>query len=234
MNGIGEKLLKVLIVSIACLFLAFSPLMPRALATGVYDMPSWENVTNTWVVDEGEVLSRITEGTIGSQFEELAKKTGNQVRFVTIRRLDYGETVKSFTDKLFDLWFPTPEAGANQAVLVLDTITNDSAVHLGSQIKLLLGDTITDSLTNETVQIPLKNGNKYNEVLLGASNRLFAVLSGETDPGPPKLVENIEVEATFKSAEETDTNSATIIVVVLLILATVIPMVTYFYYQRSA
>lgn len=234
MNGIGEKLLKVLIVSIACLFLAFSPLMPRALATGVYEIPSWENVTNTWVVDEAEVLSRATEGSISSQLGELAKKTGNQVRFVTIRRLDYGETVKSFTDKLFDLWFPTAEMGANQALLVLDTITNDSAVHTGSQIKLLLGDAVTDSLTNETVQIPLKNGNKYNEVLVGASNRLFAVLSGETDPGPPKLVDNIEVEATFKSAEETDTNSATIIVVVLLILATVIPMVTYFYYQRSA
>ena len=48
---------------------------------------------------------------------------------------------------------------------------------------------------------------------------------------PPEVVDNIQVEGTFKKAEETDQGNATVVVVVLLVLATVIPMVTYFWYQ---
>jgi uncharacterized protein len=77
---------------------------------------------------------------------------------------------------------------------------------------------------------PLKDGAKYNQALLSASRRLVAVLSGETDPGPPQ-VQAINIESTFASAEETDDKSATIWVIVLLFFATVIPMATYFWYS---
>lgn len=67
-------------------------------------------------------------------------------------------------------------------------------------------------------------------------NRLVAVLSGETDPGPPKVVEVALPQSgrNFKTAEETDGTSSTIVVVGLLIAATIIPMVTYFWFQNQS
>jgi len=201
-----------------------------ALATGVYQIP---NLTpnSDWVVDQGEIISRVNEGKISSSFEKLANATGKQVRFVTVRRLDYGETPESFTQGLFEKWFPTPAEQANQILLVLDTVTNGTAIVTGEQVKSLLTDSIAESVVLETLGIPLRNGNKYNQAFINASDRLVAVLSGEPDPGPPEVTETVQAESTFTKAEDTDKGSATAWVVGLLIAATIIPMATYFVYQ---
>lgn len=201
-------------------------------ATGVYQMPSLSAGSNTWVVDTAEILSRISEGAIAKKTKNLARETGWEVRLVAIHRLDYGETAQSFTDKLFEKWFPTPEAGENQIVLVLDNVTNNAAIRTGEGVKSLLTDEIAQSVVAETLQAPLRQGDKYNQAMLDATDRLVAVLSGKPDPGPPEITENIQVEGTFTSAEETKTGTATVVVVVLLILATAIPMATYYWYQR--
>ncbi len=202
-----------------------------ALATGVYEMPILSVGDRTWVFDKGDVLSRNSESNISSVLDTLEQKTGKQVRFVTIHRLDYGETTATFTDQLFQQWFPEKEDQTNQILLVLDTVTNSAAIRTGEGVKSLLPDEIAQSVAGETVQVPLREANKYNEALTAASSRIATVMSGEPDPGAPKVVDNIQVEGTFKTAEETDQGNATVIVVVLLVLATVIPMVTYFWYQ---
>lgn len=204
-----------------------------ALATGVYQMPTLSAGQPTWVLDEADVLSRSTEGQISNQLSDLAEQTGNEVRFVTIRRLDYGETAATFTEKLFQKWFPTPEAGEHQTLYVLDTLTNNGAIYTGEGVKSVMSDEIATSVADETLQMPLRQGDKYNEAFLAATARLTTVLSGQPDPGPPTENDLIEVSRTYKSAEETDTNSATIVVIVVLILATIIPMATYYYYQRN-
>jgi uncharacterized protein len=79
--------------------------------------------------------------------------------------------------------------------------------------------------------VPIRDGNKYNQAFLDANARIVAVLSGQPDPGPPDLTQNVQVASTFKSAEETDTKNSTIWVVVILVVATVVPMATYFFYQ---
>jgi uncharacterized protein len=182
-------------------------------------------------MDRGEILSPITESNINNVLDNLEKQTGQQVRFVTIHRFDYGETADSFVKELFEKWFPTPEAQGNQTLLILDTVTNTSAIRTGAGVKSFLTDDIAQSIVNETLQVPLRQGDKYNEAFLAVSDRLTAVISGKPDPGPPQVVDNVQVEGTFKKAEETDVGNATLIVVLLLILATVIPMVTYFWYQ---
>jgi uncharacterized protein len=202
-----------------------------AQATGVYEIPNLSPGDRTWIIDQGEILSPITESNINSVLDQLAQETGKQVRFVTIHRFDYGETADSFTKELFEKWFPTPEAQANQTLLILDTVTNTSAIRTGEGVKSLLTDDIAQSIVNETLQVPLRQGDKYNEGFLAVSDRLVAVISGKPDPGPPQVVDHVQVEGTFKKAEETDAGNATLIVVVLLVLATVIPMVTYFWYQ---
>ena len=203
-----------------------------ANATGVYQMPSLSAGTHTWIIDQAEVLSRINESEISKKLENLASQTGNEVRIVTVRRLDYGETAESFANKLFEKWFPTPEAQANQTLLVIDTLSSGTAIWTGDKVKSLLTNDIAKSVVAETVLAPLRSGEKYNQAFLDASNRLVAVLSGKPDPGPPHMTEIVSVEGTFKKAEETDTGSATIWVIGLLLAATIIPMATYYLYVR--
>ncbi len=225
------KYIQPLAAAIAIALIASQMAVLPALATGVYEMPMLSAGDRTWVWDKGDVLSRSSESTITSVLDNLETKTGKQVRFVTIHRLDYGETTASFTKQLFEQWFPATEDQTNQILLVLDTVTNSAAIRTGEGVKSLLTDEIAQSVAGETVQVPLREGNKYNEAFTAASDRLATVLSGQPDPGAPEVVDNTQVEGTFKKAEETDQGNATVIVVVLLLLATVIPMVTYFWYQ---
>ena len=226
-----RKCLQPLAAAIAIGLIASQMAVLPALATGVYEMPVLSAGDRTWVFDKGDVLSRSSESNISSVLDNLENQTGKQVRLVTIRRLDYGETTATFTDQLFEQWFPTKEDQTNQILLVLDTVTNSAAIRTGEGVKSLLTDEIAQSVAGETVQVPLREGNKYNEAFAAASTRIATVLSGEPDPGAPQVVDNIQVEGTFKKAEETDQGNATVVVVVLLVLATVIPMVTYFWYQ---
>ncbi|GAX34214.1 photosystem II repair protein Psb32 [Nodularia sp. NIES-3585] len=224
-----KKYLLRLVVPLLMVVLGASVFVSPALATGVYQIP---NLTaSDWVLDQSDIISRVNEGKISSTFEDLAKKTGNEVRFVTIRRLDYGETPESFSQELFEKWFPTPAAQANQTLVVLDTVTNGTAIVTGEEVKPLLTDSIAESVVSETLGVPIRDGNKYNQAFVDASDRLVAVLSGEPDPGPPIVIDTVQVEGTFTKAEDTDQGNATAWVVGLLIAATVIPMATYFVYQ---
>jgi len=226
-----RKYLLPLVTTIAIALIASQMAVFPAFATGVYEMPVLSAGDRTWVWDKGDVLSRSSESTISSVLDNLEKQTGKQVRFVTIHRLDYGETTATFTEQLFEQWFPATEDQTNQILLVLDTVTNSAAIRTGEGVKSLLTDEIAQSVAGETLQVPLREGNKYNEAFTAASDRIVTVLSGQPDPGAPEVVDNTQVESTFKKAEETDQGNATVIVVVLLVLATVIPMVTYFWYQ---
>jgi uncharacterized protein len=211
-----------------------------ANATGVYQIPNLAagdasgkgKALRTWVIDQADVLSRLNEAKISSALENLANQTGNEVRIVTFRRLDYGETAETFANKLFEKWFATPDAQANQTLLVIDTLSSGTAIRTGDKAKSLLTDDIAKSVVAETVLAPLRSGEKYNQAFVDASDRLVAVLSGKPDPGPPQIAETVNVEGTFKKAEETDTGNATIWVIGLLLAATIIPMATYYLYVR--
>jgi uncharacterized protein len=202
-----------------------------AFATGVYQMPNLVADDPTWVVDEGEVVSRLNEGKIAKDLEDLAKQTGYEVRLVTFRHLDYGETPETFANALFAKWYPTSDAQANQTLLVIDTASNSNAIVTGEKVKSVMSDDIAKSVAKETLMAPLRDGNKYNQAFVDVSDRLIAVLSGQPDPGPPKIVDKVQTESTYKKAEETDKGNATAWVVGLLIAATVIPMATYYLYQ---
>jgi uncharacterized protein len=220
-----------LFLSFILLVLAWGFYLAPAQAVGVDDLPRVQAGDSTWVIDEAEVLSRTNEGKLNNTLKKLAQETDKEVRVVTVRHLDYGETVDSLTNGLFERWFSTPKAQANQGLIVLDTITNNIGVRTGEAINALLPTEIIASIVNDTMGIPIRDGNKYNEAILGASDRVAAILSGQADPGAPEAKEDLKIEGTFASAEETDDRSATVWVVVLLIVATVIPMATYFFYQ---
>ena len=225
-SRLGLTALPLLLVVQVCLGAA-----APAGATSVFDLPNLAPGESNWLHDEASVLSRLTRSNLSGALDSLAKKTGNQVHLVTIHRLDYGETVETFAQQLFERWFSTPEAQASQTLLVLDNVTNTVAIRTGDAVKSLLTDDIATSVAQETLMAPLREGDRYNQALMDASDRLVTVLSGEADPGPPVVASTIQTEGTFATPEETAGSNATIWVIGLLIAATVIPMATYFLYQ---
>jgi uncharacterized protein len=200
-----------------------------AIATGVYEMP--EAAPTNHILDQSEVLSRLTEGQISGELNDLAAQHQQNVTLVSIRRLDYGETIASFTQQLFDRWYATPEAKANQTLFVIDSLTNNTSIIQGAQSQAAMASAIATSVAQETVLVPLQQGNRYNQAFLDASARLSQVLSGQADPGAPAAVEFTVPERNFATPEETKESNATVWVVVLLVLSTAIPMATYWFYQ---
>ena len=218
------------LLPIIALILTTQLVIAPAQATSLYEVPGIP--TDSQVLDLANILSRFSEGKITESFTDLKAKTGQEVRFVTIRGLDYEETIESFTEKLFKQWFPTSDTQANQTLMVLDKLTNNSAIYTGEQAKAIIPNAIAQSVAQETLQVPLKVGERYNQGFLDASDRLVAVLSGQADPGPPVVKDNVQVEGTFATPEETQESNATVWVIGLLIAATVIPMATYFWYVK--
>lgn len=223
----GSRLRKLIIT----LFLVFavSSLAAPAIATGLYDLPDFD-ADKVWVVDTADAISNANESKLTKTFQQLAEESGQEVRMVAIRRLDYGETVDSLAEEIFQDWYPTPEARANQTLLVLDTLTNNVAMRSGDSAQKLVTPEITESLIDDTIGYNIRNGNKYNQAFNDAGDRLVAVLSGLEDPGPPEMDDGIQIEGTFTKAEDTDDSSATVWVIGFLIVATVIPMATYYWY----
>jgi uncharacterized protein len=224
------------ILSLVLVFFLSLNITAPVFATGVYEMPNVSAGVPTWVIDRAQVMSRLTKTSISDSLDKLYKETGKEVRFVTIHRLDYGETTQTFTDKLFSKWFPTPESQENQVLITLDNVTNTTGIVTGSGLKDILSDGTANSIAQETMIVPLRDGNKYNQSFSDAVDRLSLILSGKEDPGPPVVKTISAVDRTYKTAEETESGRSnyTIIVIGLLIAATVIPMVTYYWYQNQS
>ncbi|XGB43059.1 MAG: TPM domain-containing protein [Nodosilinea sp. LVE1205-7] len=232
--GLMARLTAALCSLFFCLGLAMTLAVNPAQAIAVFQLPTLSAGATTWLVDDANIISRLNEGKITSQLSNLATTTGTEVRLVTIHHFDYGETVQSFTDKLFDRWYPATTDQANQVLLVLDEVTKTVGIRVGEQAATALPPDLATSVAQQTVLVPLLQGDKYNQALLAASDRLVAVLSGQPDPGAPAFDETFDSqsESTFASAETTEENRGNnaVLLIVLLVLATVIPMATYFWY----
>ncbi len=221
--------LKNLIISTLLLVFTISCLAAPAIATGLFDLPDFDP-NQVWVVDTASAISGANQSKLTKTFKELADQTDQEIRMVAIRRLDYGETVDSLADEIFQDWYKDDEIRANQTLIVLDTLTNNAAIRTGDSARGLVNAEIAQSVIDETVGYNIRKGNKYNQAFLDAGDRLVAVLSGQEDPGPPVVEDEFQTEGTFTTAEDTDDSSATIWVVGFLIVATIIPMATYYWY----
>jgi uncharacterized protein len=198
-----------------------------AWATAVNELPA---TPPQWVLDQAEVFSPSTINQVNRTLTRLAQDTGFQVRVVSLRRLDYGETAASFGEKLFQRWFP--DGGARQVLVTLVARTATADMQAGAAVTPLLPAATALSITQETLLRPVRQ-NIYNQALLDTVERLHLILSGQPDPGPPP--EDVEPTAgNFATVAETHEQRdwATAAVIVLLILATVIPMVTYYWYVQ--
>lgn len=222
-----QRSLQLLVLTGAALLWSGLLALPAA-ATNASEVPDISTSDATWIVDTAEVISRNKENQLNRALKALAKDTDQQLRLVVFRRLDYGLSIDTFADELFARWYPDGETRGNQTLLTLDTITNNIAVRTGAGE--LLTPEIIESTLAENIGQQLREGDKYNQAFEAGIARLATVLAGNPDPGPPAIEDDINVEGTFVSAEDTDTEGSTFWVVVLLVLATAIPMATYYGY----
>ena len=58
-----------------------------ASATGVYEMPGL--TADTWILDQGDVISRFNEGNLTKTFKDLAQETGQAVKHRKVLAKDY-------------------------------------------------------------------------------------------------------------------------------------------------
>src|SRR5687767_11175193 len=89
-----STLLQRLVLSLVLMTLAVQLVALPAIATGIYEMPS--SPPDALLLDQADVVSRLNEGKITKELEDLSKQTGNEVRLVIIRRLDYDENPIGF------------------------------------------------------------------------------------------------------------------------------------------
>lgn len=219
-------------IAILSLVWAFQVFTGVAIASEVIDLPDLTPDDRTWVIDFANVISSSTEKTTSELLEKLELDTGNQVRFVTVQRIDFGQPASEFVSELFDKWFVTPEQRANQTLVLLATEDHRVAIKTGEAVDKLISSEIVNSVAAETMLFPSQKSN-YNQAVTDGMNRLIPVLSGLADPGAPVIV--AETDLSIKPAEiKTEPLSAGLIVGGFLIAATVIPMVTYYWFQNQS
>ncbi|MGA1476306.1 MAG: photosystem II repair protein Psb32 [Prochlorothrix sp.] len=205
--------------------------LPAAWATSLYQLPAAPTEA-TWVLDEPEVLSRLTAIKLRDELKSIAKDTGTEVRMVIISRVEYGQTIQGFMDELLETWYPTPEQQANKVIVGIDILSNSTAIAVGEGSNPSLDSETVASIASTTLAYPAQDGGRYNQALYATQERLSAILSGQGDPGEPQVASEVlnNVNRTYATAEETEGSNATTIVIVVLVIATVVPMVTYFAY----
>jgi len=205
--------------------------LPAAWATSLYQLPAAPTEA-TWVLDEPEVLSRLTAIQLRDDLKAIAQDTGTEVRMVIIARVEYGQTIQEFMDDLLQTWYPTPAQQVNKVLVGLDVLSNSTAIAVGAGSNPRLDPDTIASIANTTLAYPARDGGRYNQALYDTKQRLGAILAGQPDPGEPQVAEEVlnNVNRTYATAEETEGSNATTIVIVVLVIATVVPMVTYFAY----
>lgn len=216
--------------SISLLIVGYGLAQP-ALATTLYQLPA-APTESTRIVDEPQVLSRLTDTQLRDDLKTIAQTTGIDVRMVVVSRVEYGESMESLMQGLLDTWYPTPELQTNKILVGIDSLSNTTAIVAGDRASQRVGAETLVSIANTTLAYPARDGGRYNQALYDTKERLGKILAGEPDPGEPQLVAETfnNVERTFATPEETQSSNATTIVIVMLVIATVVPMATYLFY----
>ena len=203
-------------------------LVPAASAVAPIDFPA--SAPDESVTDSAEVLSRASRSDISARLAQLdAEKV--DARLVTLRRLDYGLTLKQFGDQLLERWTSEP----NELPLVLFLIeaqNKRAAVVADPLLSERLSKDLLTSTARTTMSQPLREGDRYRQASLDGISRLEVVLSGGADPGPPVEVERTTLPTNIPTAEETKESNAFTWVIVLLVVGSIVPMATWWIFSR--
>ncbi|KAF8401613.1 hypothetical protein HHK36_012559 [Tetracentron sinense] len=220
--------LAALALSLAINFCPISPSDPAVASE--FDVLNGGPPTESYVVDDAGVLSRVTKSDLRRLLSDLESRKNFHLNFVTVRKLTSKADAFEYADQVLERWYPTIEDGNNKGIAVLVTSQKEGAVTGGPAFVQAVGDTILDATVSENLPV-LATEEKYNEAVYSSAKRLVAAIDGLPDPGGPKINDN-KRESNFKTREETDEKRGqfTLVVGGLLVIAFVVPMAQYYAY----
>lgn len=193
------------------------------------DFPS--DRPNTQVFDNADVLSLSTKSEIEKKLDTL----GNgklDARLITLRGLDYGYSLGKLGEGLINRWTDNSQTGQVPLLLfIIETGNNQSAIIADEQLDTQLPISIQINTAKTTMNLPLKDGQKYRKASIEAIERIDTVLNGGDDPGPP-LQKVFNTETNIPTKEEVSNSNATIWVIGLLVIGTIVPMATWWWFSR--
>ncbi|XP_042475487.1 UPF0603 protein At1g54780, chloroplastic-like [Macadamia integrifolia] len=195
-----------------------------------FDILNARPSTESYVVDDAGVLSRVTKSDLKQLLSDLESRKNFHINFVTVRKLTSKADAFEYGDQVLERWYPTIEEGNNKGIVVLVTSQKEGAITGGPAFIQAVGENVLDATVSENLPV-LATEEKYNEAMYSTAKRLVAAIDGLPDPGGPKFQEN-KRESNFKSREETDEKRGqfTLVVGGLLVIAFVVPMAQYYAY----
>lgn len=221
-------------LSLTAMAHAGTPLLTPAAEVDLLAAPT---PTNTYVYDDGALLSRSSAGGLQARLPEIERKTGFRINVITLRKLIVSDDAFQFADNLIETWYPTAELGDKKAVLVIVRNSKEGGLVGGPAFSKAVPSDLVESIATDNLG-KLLTQEKFNQAIESTVDRLEAVLTGQPDPGPPKLLfanEATKQSQTYKTKEETDEKRDlyTGIFVALVAVSFVAPMVQYFGYTKD-
>eukprot|EP00897_Mesotaenium_endlicherianum_P006084 jgi/Mesen1/5503/ME000277S04716 len=210
--------------------LQFSPLVADVANANEYDVLGQGAPTTSHVVDDSNVLNRVTKSDIKRLLTDLEERTGYHLDVVTIRKLTSKGDVFEFADNVLEKWYPTIEEGDKKGVVLLVTTAKEGAIAGGPSFSKTIGDQLLEAVIAENLPV-LATDEKYNEAMYSSVKRLAAKIDGLPDEGGPQFEESKRV-SNFKTKAETQEKRGQFSTVVggLLVIAFVVPMAQYYAY----
>ena len=210
------------------LLISLVVLVPTALAIAPTDLPS--QPPDAHLLDDADVFSRATT----SELETRLQQVGDgriDARLVTVRRLDYGFSLRSFGEALLEQW-SSADNNASMLLLLIETQNKRAAVVADPDLTTQLPESLLISTGRATMATPLRDGDRYRQASLDGLNRLSTVLEGGEDPGPPEEMVRTTLPTNVPTQAETEESNAFTWVIVLLVVGTIVPMATWWVFSR--
>ncbi len=222
------------------LILSLVLLVPAAFAVAPEDFPVARPQNH--VIDSADVLSRASRSSIEKHLVRLGDQQLD-ARLVTIRRLDYGLSLKQLGSDLLDRWsvdtsdqsqaLQSQPSQANPLLLLLiESQNKQAAVVADPELQTQLPDDLLTSVGRTTMSKQLRDGDRYRQAVFDGLERLEIVLAGGEDPGPPADLANTTMATNFPTQEETSGSNALTWIVVLLVVGSIVPMATWWVFSR--
>ena len=210
------------------LLISLVVLVPTALAIAPTDLPS--QPPDAHLLDDADVFSRAST----SELENRLQQVGDghiDARLVTVRRLDYGFSLRSFGEALLEQW-SSSDNNAPMLLLLIETQNKRAAVVADPDLTTQLPESLLTSTGRATMATPLRDGDRYRQASLDGLNRLSTVLEGGEDPGPPEEMVRTTLPTNVPTQAETEESNAFTWVIVLLVVGTIVPMATWWVFSR--
>ena len=220
--------IRLLLGGVLSLLIALVVLVPTALAIAPTDLPS--QPPDAHLLDDADVFSRAST----SELENRLQQVGDgriDARLVTVRRLDYGFSLRSFGEALLEQW-SSADNNAPMLLLLIETQNKRAAVVADPDLTTQLPESLLTSTGRATMATPLRAGDRYRQASLDGLNRLSTVLEGGEDPGPPEEMVRTTLPTNVPTQAETEESNAFTWVIVLLVVGTIVPMATWWVFSR--